>query len=438
MQKELSLIIIAMAVLLIASATPAAAQLGGDVGIISVTSDPSGANVNYDGQYEGSTPVDIKIYTTGTPGGQIVVSMSGYKTYSTPAPSVGAGETAYVHAVLQPIAPTPTPSPEGYFSIDSQPRGATVRIDGHYVGTTPITRSVTSGTTHRVQIELAGYESWAGTYTAYSGQTSPIYAALTPNPPSTGFLAVTSNPSGADVYVDGSYRGYAPMTVGNLNVGSHTIELRLAGYSAYRSNIQIYAGQTTNVNAQLSRTTPTTGSIGVQSFPSGASIYLDGNFQGTTFANDYFDIIDIPVGTHSITLRKPGYNDYTTSATVTGGTLKYVTATLTPASSPATTGKVSFNSAPGGAEVYLDNLFRGYAPVIVPDIEPGTHSVTVKMQGYTDWTSTVAVTAGETAQVVATLNPQAAPTPEPAAALPITAIGAVALLGMIFVVARRR
>ncbi len=438
MQKEFSLLMIAMAVLLIATVSPAAAQLGGDVGIISVTSSPSGASVNYGGQYEGTTPVDIRIYTTGTPGGQIVVSMSGYKTYSTSAPMVGSGETAYVHAVLQPVAPTPTPSPDGYFAISSSPSGANVRIDGHYVGRTPLTTSVSPGTSHRVQFELAGYQATSGTYSAYSGQTTEVYAALSPNPPSTGTLAVTSSPSGADVYVDGNYRGYAPMTVGNLNVGSHTVELRLAGYSVYRSNIQIYAGQTTKVNAQLSRATPTTGSIGVQSFPSGAAIYLDGNYQGTTFQNDYFDIIDIPVGTHSVSLRKPGYKDYSTSVSVTGGTLKYVTATLTPVSAPASTGRVSFNSAPTGAEVYLDNLFRGYAPVIVPDIDPGTHSVTMKMQGYNDWSSTVAVSAGETAQVVATLTPKAAPAPEPAASLPITAIGAIALLGIIFVVARRR
>jgi hypothetical protein len=433
-----SMIIAAIALLLLL-AVPAAAQIGGDVSIIRVTSDPSGASVNYDGQYEGRTPVDIKVYTTGSPGGQIVVSLSGYKTYTTPAPWPAAGQTEYVHASLEPIAPTPTIPIDGYFAIDSQPRGATIRIDGHYSGTTPLTTMVTAGTTHRVQIEYSGYESWSAVYTAYSGQTTQVYAALSPNPPSTGYLAITSSPSGADVYVDGSHRGYTPMTVGNLNVGSHSVQLRKAGYQAYNSNVQVYSGQTSTLNAALQQSAPTSGSVAIQSFPSGASIYLDGNYQGTTLSNDYFDIIGLSTGSHSVTLKKPGYSDYTTGVVVSGGGIAYVTATMTQQSTPVSVGKVSVSSAPSGAEVTIDNLFRGYAPVVVPDIAPGTHSISLKVQGYSDWISTVQVNAGETAQVVGTLSPlPAPPAPTPSGALPIAAVGALALFGVLFVVQRRR
>ncbi|MDO8841627.1 PEGA domain-containing protein [Methanocalculus sp.] len=434
-----SIIIAALALLFLAAAAPATAQIGGDVGIIQVTSSPSGASVNYGGQYEGTTPVDIKVYSTSTPGQQIVVSLSGYKTFSTTAPNPGAGQTEYIHAVLEPIAPTPTPVSNGYFAITSSPSGATVRIDGHYSGTTPLTTMVTAGTTHRVQIEYSGYESWSAVYTAYSGQTTQVYATLTPNQPATGYLAVTSSPSGADVYVDGSYRGYAPMTVGNLYVGSHTVEFRKAGYQVYTSNVQIYSGQTSTVNAVLSPSTPNTGSVAIQSFPSGVSIFLDNNYQGTTLANDYFDIIGLSTGRHSVMLRKPGYYDYTTDVTVTGGAVKYVTATMTQQSTPVSVGKVNVNSAPSGAEVYIDNLFRGYAPVVVPDIAPGTHSISLKMQGFSDWISTVQVNAGQTAQVVGTLTPTAVlPTPTPSGTLPIAAVGALALFGVLFVVTRRR
>ncbi len=433
------LIVLAAIATLLFAAAPASAQLGGDVGIISVTSDPTGADVNLDGQYQGTTPVEIKVYVTGTPPGSIIVSKAGYKTKTVSAPHPAAGATEYVHVSLEPIGPTPTPVQDGYFSIDSSPSGATVRVDGHYVGATPVTTQVTAGTTHRVQVEYSGYDAWSAVYTAYSGQTTNIYASLTPTPQTTGYLKVTSSPSGADVYVDGSHRGYTPMTIGNLIVGAHTLELRLSGYQKYSETFQIYSGQTTNKNVGLSQSSPTTGSIAVQSFPSGASIYLDGNFQGNTFTNDYFDIIGVSTGTHSIMLRKPGYQDYTTTVSVTGGSIKYVTATMSQQTTPQTTGKANVISGPSGAEVYVDNLFRGYSPVLVPDLSLGTHSITLKMSGYSDWMSTFEVTAGETTPVSATLTPQPAPpAPTPSGGLPVAVIGAVGLLGVLLFVAKRR
>jgi hypothetical protein len=438
--------VFAIALLLLGIATPVTALSEGDVGtivqaigVIEVTSNPSEASVNYGGSYEGTTPVTIKVYTTDGPDKQIVVSLSGYKTYTTKAPNPGIGETEHVHAVLEPITPIPRIPVEGYFAIDSQPRDATIFIDGHYQGTTPLTTMVTAETTHRIQIEYSGYESWSGVYTTYSGQTTPVYAALTQNQPTTGFLAVTSSPSGADVYVDGSYRGYAPMTVGNLNGGSHSVELRKAGYQVYQSNAEIYSGQTSMMNAILSQSTPTTGSVGVQSIPSGASIYLDGNYEGTTMSNDYFDIIDLSTGSHTITLRIPGYNDYSTSVTVTGGSTDHITATLTQQIAPVTVGKVSVNSAPSGAEVIIDNLFRGYAPVVVPDIAPGTHSILLKLQGYNDWSNTVEVNAGQIAEVFGTMDASApVPTPTKSGSLPIAAVSALGLFGVLFIVQRRR
>ncbi len=433
------LIILAAIATLLCAATPASAQMGGDVGIISVTSDPSGADVNLDGKYEGTTPVEIKVYVTGTPPGSIIVSKNGYKAKTVSAPHPGAGATEYVHVTLEQIAPTPTPVYDGYFSITSSPSGATVRVDGHYVGSTPVTTQVTAGTTHRVQVEYPGYDAFSAVYTAYSGQTTSIPVSLTQTPQTTGYLTVTSSPSGADVYVDGSYRGYTPMTVGNLVVGAHTLELRLAGYQKSTQTFQIYSGQTTTKNVILSPSTPTTGSVAVQSYPSGASIYLDGNYQGNTYANDYFDIVGVATGTHSLMLRKPGYYDYTTTISVTGGGIKYVTATMTQQTTPQTTGKANVMSGPTGAEVYVDNLFHGYSPVLVPDLAPGTHSITLKMSGYSDWMSSFEVTAGQTTPVSATLTPQPAPpAPTPSGGLPIAVIGAVGLLGVLLFVSRRR
>ena len=44
--------------------------------------------------------------------------------------------------------------------VNSSPSGADVVLNGTYMGHTPITLSVTSTTTHELELELAGYESW--------------------------------------------------------------------------------------------------------------------------------------------------------------------------------------------------------------------------------------------------------------------------------------
>lgn len=62
--------------------------------------------------------------------------------------------------------------------------------------------------------------------------------------------------------------------------------------------------------------TPTeapTGRIYVSSTPSGAYIYLDGAYKGTTPKT----LIDVPVGSHTIRLAKSEYEDWSTSVSVT-------------------------------------------------------------------------------------------------------------------------
>ncbi|MHB8053308.1 MAG: PEGA domain-containing protein, partial [Methanoregula sp.] len=71
------------------------------------------------------------------------------------------------------------------------------------------------------------------TYQLYWDKTSPdadilldtetrsVY--INQSAPSTGSLYITSNTSGASIYVDGSYRGITPVTLSGLTTGSHTV-----------------------------------------------------------------------------------------------------------------------------------------------------------------------------------------------------------------------
>ena len=79
--------------------------------------------------------------------------------------------------------------------------------------------------------------------------TVPIVSSVSPT---TGTLSITSSPSGADIYVDGSNWGRTtPTTLSFLIPGSYTIKLSKTGYNNYIASTIVYAGKTTTVNWQL-------------------------------------------------------------------------------------------------------------------------------------------------------------------------------------------
>lgn len=334
---------------------------------------------------------------------------------------------------------------EGFLSIESDPAGAIVWVDGQFAGSTPLTREVSAGGNHLVLIEQAGYQSWSAIHSADQGETIHISALLTAMASKRGYLSCSSSPSGASVYIDGSYRGNTPLTVGNLNIGSHMIELRMAGYEKLQSEFQVKASETTSLHLDLKPYTRDTGAIRIWSTPSGASVYVNGNYQGTTLGGGYVDSIDIPDGQHSIMLRKSGYNDYATDIIVSRGTIQYLLAIMDkPAASPwmdSTSSPLSWLeiiSDPLGAEVYINDQFYGYSPFSLHDVAPGTHTLTLKMQGYSDWTSTVRVDSRGGTIVTAIFSPlPALPEWQILSATIITLVLAVMLLPLLLDVIQR-
>ena len=195
------------------------------------------------------------------------------------------------------------------------------------------------------------------------------------------------------------------------------------------------------------------------SYPSGASVYLDGVYHGQTNSWDALDIPNVAPGDHSCVLTLGGYYDYVTTLTVSAGRTTSLVATLKdlPTSNPS--GQVAVVSAPSGAGVYIDNVYRGITPLTVRDVPRNSHTVLIRLPGFQDWTTSIQVQEGETAQVSASLVPQGGATTvvttvsttnvttsPPTTAVPTTtrsglvdgiALAGVALAGMLIARSRR-
>lgn len=84
-------------------------------------------------------------------------------------------------------------------------------------------------------------------------------------------------------------------------------------------------------------------------------------------------------------------------------------------------GTIEISSSPSGATIYIDDVTNGTTPRNI-DILVGSHKVSLKKAGYSDWAKIVNVEEDETTEVDATLYAVATATPTtPPTAVPTTA-----------------
>jgi hypothetical protein len=69
-----------------------------------------------------------------------------------------------------------------------------------------------------------------------------------------------------------------------------------------------------------------------------------------------------------------------------------------------TTGSISIDTRPPGARVRLDGQDVGVSPILVGKVTPGRHSVRLDLPGFTPWTTTVTVKAGDRLRVAASME----------------------------------
>ncbi len=203
----------------------------------------------------------------------------------------------------------------GFISISSIPSGAKVYIDGVYKGTTPLFLSVEEGK-HTIKLTKEYYYDVEESVFVKIGETTYVSKTLK----GYGFIRVDSNPSGAKVYLDGVYKGETPLFLSKVAEGTHTIKLTKQYYNDVTRTVSVSIGKTTHVYETLTGY----GSISISSFPSGASVYLDGYYKGVTplFLSKVIE------GSHTIKLAKSGYAELTKTIYVYPGKTTYVSETL--------------------------------------------------------------------------------------------------------------
>ncbi|RDI94773.1 PEGA domain-containing protein [Meiothermus sp. QL-1] len=195
---------------------------------------------------------------------------------------------------VQPVQPA-----TGTLSVNSNPQGAQVLVEGRVVGTTPLSLVLRPGRVE-VELRLAGYQIFRSAVQIRPGETTAINANLVPVVQN-GVLQVSSTPQGAQVLLNGRVVGNSPL---NLTVapGSYELELRLAGYQSFRTTVAVGSGQTVPVNVSL---LPLRGSLEVFTNVE-ARIFLDGREVGQT-QGGFLRIEGLDPGSLQVVALAPGY-----------------------------------------------------------------------------------------------------------------------------------
>jgi hypothetical protein len=146
-----------------------------------------------------------------------------------------------------------TPVQPGSMDLRSVPDAASVVIGEKYLGKTPLTVTELSPGTYDVIFSQFGYQKFSTRVPVDAGRITEVIATLVPD---TGSLAITSVPAGASVLVNGKNSGIAPVTVGNLTRGNHTVAVSMDGYMPLQQTVAVIPGQTMPVNIGLSPIPP--------------------------------------------------------------------------------------------------------------------------------------------------------------------------------------
>jgi hypothetical protein len=100
-----------------------------------------------------------------------------------------------------------------------------------------------------------GEEKEANEKTSESNPTGSKPAESSPAEPAKGTVNVSSNPTGADVVVDGNFVGDSPAAL-KLTPGKHTIAVNLSGYREWSKEITVQSGSEVQLTANLEKQPP--------------------------------------------------------------------------------------------------------------------------------------------------------------------------------------
>jgi hypothetical protein len=207
----------------------------------------------------------------------------------------------------------------GLVVIVTEPQNATIYLDDKKKGalaTTPWSGSLEGE--HKLIIEKEGYKP---VETVIAADPSKLIQVISPMSQEfhLGWIKITSNVPGADIYIDDKAVGAVaktPLSPGqNIEPGKHTVWVSAEGYDEYSETVEIFPGKSKEIFAKLKGSPVgklTVSGMGIDE----SKVLVDGKVVCPTGPC----LTSVPEGSHEITVKRDGYKTYSRRITITAKT----------------------------------------------------------------------------------------------------------------------
>ena len=254
----------------------------------------------------------------------------------------------------------------GKLSVITEPAGAEISVNGDSKGKSPLALDLAQGE-YSIEAKLANYRSQTVKQVVEAGgRLQTLAMALKPKPIG---LKIQTQPSGAEIYVNGKLAGKTPLDT-KLEVGSYELQTSLKGYRPQKHMLHTEAGDAASDFTY--KLDPIIGSLTINTQPAGAQVYVDDQPKGQTPAN-----MPLRLGSYRLRLSKRDYVDKIATLVLDESQIhKTLTEKLN-----LMTGAIKVSSKPAGATVSINGEAKGKTPVTL-NLPMGGYQVEISKINY--------------------------------------------------------
>ncbi len=188
--------------------------------------------------------------------------------------------------------------------ISSNPSGAVVYRGEEAIGETPMSLELMEGP-HSLSMIKDGFKAWDFDVDAAANVDQVLPTVQLE--PANAQLRVVSIPRGANVTVNGRYRGQSPVTIALSPDINYEIGLSKAGYGSVTRRVLLEAAAAEEITVDM---TARTGEVTVAALPGDATVYIDGQARGTGTLT-----MKLSSAPHRLEVKRNGYSTFSRSIT---------------------------------------------------------------------------------------------------------------------------
>lgn len=271
-------------------------------GLVTVQSEPAGADVYLDSIRIGTTPlVDVEL-PAGT--AELGLQKARYQPARIRIEVAGKQQRQTEQVALAPDWAEVT--------LASTPPGAEIAIDDQPTGVrTPGTVNVPSGE-HELKLSLAGHEVFRRRIV--TAAEVPMTLPDVTLKRADAMLRVNARPAGVGIVINGDFQGQTPVELALKSNTPYRLRAFKAGYGDVTRNIRFEPGEERSLDLSLK---PLIGDVVVRTQPAEAQIFVNGTARGT--GADGARTFSLPTRPQQIEIKLDGYAGYRTTVTPKAG-----------------------------------------------------------------------------------------------------------------------